>query len=88
MHCGQPPNAVLRVLGMREGMSVVDLCCGDGLFTTPLAKLVGHGEVVAVDLDNDLLEAAQVDAANAQQQNIKFVEVDAMDRLPSNGIVA
>jgi len=27
-------------MGVRPGMVVVDLCCGDGLFTAPLARIV------------------------------------------------
>jgi ubiquinone/menaquinone biosynthesis C-methylase UbiE len=40
-------------------MTVLDLCCGDGYFTAPLAKLV-HGKVIALDLDCEMLARAEV----------------------------
>ena len=52
------PVAVLRDVGIKPGMSVVDLCCGDGHFTKPLCELVHQGRVWAVDLDNALLNEA------------------------------
>ena len=34
------PGEVLAELGLEPDMEVVDLCCGDGLFTAPLARMV------------------------------------------------
>ena len=42
------PAGTLLSLGIRSGMTVVDLCCGDGFFTGPLAKIVS-GHVYALD---------------------------------------
>ena len=56
-------------------MEVVDLCCGDGLFTVPLARRVRH--VVAVDLDPQMLDAASTSVAAAGASNCEFVEGDA-----------
>src|SRR5260370_133903 len=36
------PGEVLRALGLGPGLAVVDLCCGDGRFTLPLARLAGR----------------------------------------------
>ncbi|RDD61355.1 class I SAM-dependent methyltransferase [Ferruginivarius sediminum] len=60
------PEAVLRALGIRPGMTVVDLCCGDGYFTAPLARIV-QGQVYAVDIDPAMIEQcrAALDAAGA-----------------------
>jgi hypothetical protein len=43
------PVTVLVEMGVRPGMVVVDLCCGDGLFTAPLARIVDS--VYAIDID-------------------------------------
>lgn len=43
------PGEVLAKLGLKWRMDCVDLCCGDGLFTVPLAK-TARG-VFAIDLD-------------------------------------
>ncbi len=36
------PATVLAAVGMSSGMSVIDLCCGDGWFTLQIAKLAKH----------------------------------------------
>src|SRR6201985_762108 len=70
------PAKVLSDVGIRPGMDVVDLCCGDGWFTFPLAKLVRS--VVAIDIDGALLEAAKVRIAErGGVSNCKFVEANA-----------
>lgn len=54
------PDAILRKVGIMPEMQVVDLCCGDGLFTKPMCQLVHPGKTWALDLDADLLgQAAQ-----------------------------
>src|SRR3546814_18777497 len=56
------PEGVLRRIGVRPGMAVLDLCCGDGYFTARLAKIVG-GHVYALDLDPGMIEQARVETA-------------------------
>jgi SAM-dependent methyltransferase len=69
------PAKVLADLGIEPSMDVIDLCCGDGLFTAPLARMVQH--VVALDIDPDMLEAAREKVAEANVHNCDFVEGDA-----------
>jgi SAM-dependent methyltransferase len=69
------PGKVLADLGIEPGMEVVDLCCGDGLFTALLARMVRH--VVAIDIDPDMLDAARAKVAAANAANCAFVEGDA-----------
>lgn len=74
------PEGVLRRLGIDFGTSVLDLCCGDGHFTVPLAHIVGGmGRVMAVDLDKELLEKAKYRASRAGIANgtIRWIECDA-----------
>ena len=35
------PQAMMRELGVRPGARAIDICCGDGYFTVPLAQLEG-----------------------------------------------
>ena len=49
------PAAAVRALGISAGMTVLDLCCGDGYFTAAIARQVGAGRVVGVDLDPVML---------------------------------
>ncbi|MEG3619396.1 class I SAM-dependent methyltransferase [Magnetovibrio sp. PR-2] len=74
------PEGVLRRLGIDFGTSVLDLCCGDGHFTTSLAHIVGGmGKVTGLDLDPAMLEQAKHRAHRAGVANgtIRWVEGDA-----------
>jgi len=53
------PEAVLRKVGIKPEMQVLDLCCGDGHFTKPMCQLVEPGKTWALDLDADLLGQAE-----------------------------
>ncbi len=53
------PEAILAPY-LRQGMKVVDIGCGPGYFTLPLAKLVGErGQVYAVDLQQGMLDIVE-----------------------------
>jgi ubiquinone/menaquinone biosynthesis C-methylase UbiE len=42
---------------VKEGMTVIDIGCGPGLFSIEMAKLVGkNGKVIAVDLQHGMLD--------------------------------
>jgi ubiquinone/menaquinone biosynthesis C-methylase UbiE len=72
------PAKVLGDVGIGPGMDVVDLCCGDGWFTWPLARLVR--KVSAIDIDAALLRAAKLRMAErGGAANCAFVEADAYD---------
>ena len=36
------PLAIIEKMGVVAGMVVVDLCCGDGLFTAPLTRIASQ----------------------------------------------
>jgi ubiquinone/menaquinone biosynthesis C-methylase UbiE len=69
------PEQVAAKFGIWHSMTVVDLCCGDGYFTAPIARLASAGQVIAIDLDRPLLDAAR--AACRGLSNCIFVEGDA-----------
>jgi ubiquinone/menaquinone biosynthesis C-methylase UbiE len=61
------PRRILRGL-VRPGDTVVDLGCGPGFFTLPLAEMVGEtGRVVAVDLQAAMLDRV---SARAERQGL------------------
>ncbi len=72
------PGGVIRSLGVEPGMTVVDLCCGDGYFTAPLAKLV-DGRVYALDIDPDLLEQARMEVERGGATVMEWICADACD---------
>jgi SAM-dependent methyltransferase len=72
------PARVLKDVGVVAGMDIVDLCCGDGWFTLPLAGIARS--VIAVDIDARLLAAAKVRfAERGGAPNCRFLEADAYD---------
>lgn len=71
------PLATITALGIRDGMSVVDLCCGDGYFTAAIGRQIGAGLVVGFDLDPVMLEQAKV--ACSGSDNCTWVAGDARD---------
>jgi ubiquinone/menaquinone biosynthesis C-methylase UbiE len=61
----QNPDKILRGL-ISVGQTVVDLGCGPGFFTIPMARLVGdEGRVIAVDLQEGMLDQLHVRAEGA-----------------------
>ena len=71
------PAKVLTAVGMTAGMTVVDLCSGDGWFTLQIAKRARH--VIAIDIDRRLLDVARFRLAESGVTNCDFVEGDAYD---------
>ena len=71
------PDEVLETLGLEKAAEVVDLCCGDGLFTIPLARMVRH--VAAIDLDPAPLAVARDRAIAEGLTNCTFTVGDAYD---------
>lgn len=70
------PEATLRALGITPDMTVLDLCCGDGWFTAPLAALTG-GRCYGLDIDSNMLAKAREEAARAGAQVAGWIEGDA-----------
>jgi SAM-dependent methyltransferase len=71
------PNMVLDRSGMEDGKDVLDLCSGDGWFTSKIARRSNH--VFAVDIDPALLEMGRVRLAEAGITNCTFIAGDAYD---------
>jgi ubiquinone/menaquinone biosynthesis C-methylase UbiE len=69
------PQQVLAALTVRPDMEVVDLCCGDGLFTASLALMVRH--IIAIDIDPGMLALARSKVSAAGPANCEFIEGDA-----------
>ncbi len=70
------PDRVIKALRIGQGMKVVDLGCGDGYFTAAIARQVGAGRVIGLDLDPVMLEQAQ--AACKGMTNCSWLLGDAM----------
>jgi 2-polyprenyl-3-methyl-5-hydroxy-6-metoxy-1,4-benzoquinol methylase len=71
------PAGVLAAVGVQPDMTVMDLCSGDGWFTLQIAKLARH--VVAIDIDEKLLEIARTRLAEGGVKNCDFVAGNAYE---------
>src|SRR5262249_21931994 len=60
---------------LKAGMTVIDLCCGDGWFTAPIARLAAR--VVAIDIDPLLLATSRDRLNEIGITNCEFVAGDA-----------
>src|SRR5262249_27499713 len=70
------PMKVLSEMGVPPASVVVDLCCGDGLFTAPLASIAHR--VYAIVIDPAMLDHARAAVAAIGATNCHFVLADAM----------
>ena len=69
-------------LSLAPGMNVLDVCCGMGGSAVPAAERVGaSGQVVAVDLAQNLLDKGAKRAAECGLANIEFRRAD-LEYLP------
>ncbi len=66
---------IVQHLELAQGMSVVDVGCGPGRVTIPVACAVGQtGEVVALDIQAGMLQQTHEKARAANLTNITFLE--------------
>ena len=82
--------AIIDGLALTQGMRVLDVGCGPGRLTLPMARAIGpSGSVVALDLQAAMLAKAEAKARAAGLGNIVFrqgaigsgaLDADAVDR--------
>jgi SAM-dependent methyltransferase len=71
-------SVIIRHLDLQPGMEVLDVGCGPGRLTIPVAEQVGpQGAVAAIDIQPGMLRRAQKKAQAANLNNIRFLQVGA-----------
>jgi len=70
-------EALVATLGIKRGLKVLDLGCGDGTTALPAAKL--GADVLGVDIARNLVEAGNRRAREQGLANLRFQEGDATD---------
>src|SRR5580693_8350628 len=68
-------EALVKGLGIKNGLKVLDLGCGDGTTALPEARL--GADVLGVDIAKNLVEAGKKRAKEEGLTNCKFQEGDA-----------
>lgn len=67
----QNPRKILKPY-LKPGMRALDLGCGPGYFSFPMAELVGpEGKVVAADIQRGMLDLVQTGASSASRAPIE-----------------
>jgi SAM-dependent methyltransferase len=82
------PEVVIDALELREGEVVADLGAGSGFFTFRIAPKVGKtGKVLAVDIQEEMLDAIRQRAAALKLTNVEEIRDTETDpELPADGV--
>ncbi len=71
-------DLLLRRSAVKAGERALEIGCGTGAFTLPLAEAVGErGEVVGADISKAMLEGARKRLAESGRRNVRLIEADA-----------
>lgn len=70
-------EALVKELGIVDGLEVLDLGCGDGTTALPAARLGAH--VLGVDIASNLVQAGNARAQRLGITNCRFQQGDATD---------
>jgi len=65
---------LLSLIPIVPHQSVVDIGCGPGFFTVPLAKYLWGGKVYAVDVQQEMLDAAKKAVESERLSNVEFLK--------------
>ncbi len=82
------PSEVMKQLGLKPGMVVCDLGCGNGFYSLMMAKQVApEGKVLAVDIQQEMLHLLELRAEELGTSNIEPILSTVVDpRLPENAV--
>lgn len=70
-------EALVKAVGVKPGLKVLDLGCGDGTTAIPSAQL--GADVLGIDIASNLVAAARARASALNLGNCRFQEGDASD---------
>ena len=77
----QNPEAILAGIGVKPGLTFLDIGCGSGFFTIPAAKLVGNkGKVYGLDIDSEAIARITRKADSEGLRNI-YLEIGKAEEL-------
>jgi len=72
----QSPGKLIERSGIKPGMTVIDLGCGSGAFTTSVARVVGEkGRVYAVDIQPAMLQQLKCKLLKLENRDIRNIEL-------------
>ena len=73
------PVKTLRGADIQSGQTILEVGCGTGFFTIPVAQLIGNqGCLVAMDVSSGFIEQVLIKVHNADLKNVRIVKRDAL----------
>lgn len=66
-------SLLINALDLKPGMTVADIGAGSGVISMLIARQIGDGEVLAVDIQPEMLEALEVNCKRRQIDNVQPV---------------
>jgi ubiquinone/menaquinone biosynthesis C-methylase UbiE len=83
----RPPEWILRQVGVRPGMAVLDFGCGPGSFSLAAADLVGsEGRVYAVDTHPLAISLVRRAAKRRGINHLEAIHGDRLPRVPDGSV--
>ena len=73
----QQPDEVIRALALAPAMTVADVGAGTGYFAVRLARAVPQGQVIATDIEPDMVRYLEERATKAGLSNVRAVRASA-----------
>ena len=69
---------LFSMMELREGMNVLDIACGSGQVSFPVAKEIGHsGHLHGTDLSDNMVQLASAKSESLGYTNTSFKQMDA-----------
>jgi ubiquinone/menaquinone biosynthesis C-methylase UbiE len=70
-------DKVLASMGVREGLTILEVGCGPGFFTIPSARRVKNGTVYALDIYPMMIETVEKKVRKHKLENVKTINSPA-----------
>jgi demethylmenaquinone methyltransferase/2-methoxy-6-polyprenyl-1,4-benzoquinol methylase len=82
------PVAILQGAGVRPGQTALEVGCGRGFFTLPLAKMLGEeGRLYSLDITRVAVDIVTRKVESAGLSNVSVFQANAMDTdLPDSAV--
>ncbi len=74
------PKNTLKRAGFKEGMKLIDIGAGTGMFSFPAAE-ISDSDIYALDISDEMIEIVEERKAEGKIENLKVLKVES-DRLP------
>ncbi|MFW9848767.1 MAG: methyltransferase domain-containing protein [Candidatus Thorarchaeota archaeon] len=69
-------NTIANAMNLEGNEAVLDLACGPGTYTLPLAEKLHNGFIIGVDLSIPMLRNASKQAMKESKDNVRFIHAN------------